>query len=340
MRRDGLRIHEVESHRRAAEASPGTFMAPALIEIDALSRLEREVFGPVLHVLPFRRDALDDLVEGINALGYGLTLGIHSRVDQTIARILGRARVGNVYVNRNIVGAVVGVQPFGGEGLSGTGPKAGGPLYLHRFLAACPPESAIEALRGPDGRVPVPRAPSRAFEALRGFGASLGDGLAFLCDRLAALSPVGLDLALPGPTGERNTYAVFGRESVLCLAGAERDLLTEIAVAFAIGARAVVPRQTGAALCDRLPRAAREAIELVDDWRSGTVRFDAALCHGTAEALRDAAQAVAAREGPIVGFHGFAPGEDAMPFERLLVERVVSVNTTAAGGNATLMTVG
>ena len=89
----------------------------------------------MLHIVRFRRDALDALVDAINGTGYGLTLGIQSRIDETIERIVARARVGNVYVNRNMIGAVVGVQPFGGEGLSGTGPKAGGPHYLYRFCA-------------------------------------------------------------------------------------------------------------------------------------------------------------------------------------------------------------
>jgi RHH-type transcriptional regulator, proline utilization regulon repressor / proline dehydrogenase / delta 1-pyrroline-5-carboxylate dehydrogenase len=111
----------------------GTFVAPTLVFLDRLDRLTREVFGPILHVVAFRASAIDDLVDAINGLGYGLTLGIHSRIDATIARIVARARVGNMYVNRNMIGAVVGVQPFGGEGLSGTGPKAGGPHYLYRF---------------------------------------------------------------------------------------------------------------------------------------------------------------------------------------------------------------
>jgi RHH-type proline utilization regulon transcriptional repressor/proline dehydrogenase/delta 1-pyrroline-5-carboxylate dehydrogenase len=111
----------------------GTFVAPTLIVLDRLDRLETEVFGPVLHVFRYRAAELDALVEAINAFGYGLTLGIHSRVDATVARIGARARVGNLYVNRNMIGAVVGTQPFGGEGLSGTGPKAGGPHYLFRF---------------------------------------------------------------------------------------------------------------------------------------------------------------------------------------------------------------
>ena len=111
----------------------GTFFAPIAFEIDAMSRLQREVFGPVLHVVRYQASKLDRVLDAINATGYGLTLGIHSRIDSTVEQIHKRLKVGNAYVNRSTIGAVVGVQPFGGEGLSGTGPKAGGPHYLHRF---------------------------------------------------------------------------------------------------------------------------------------------------------------------------------------------------------------
>jgi RHH-type transcriptional regulator, proline utilization regulon repressor / proline dehydrogenase / delta 1-pyrroline-5-carboxylate dehydrogenase len=123
------------SHRAALAAGTerGTFFAPLAVEIPRIDVLEREVFGPVLHVVRWKARELDALVDAINATGYGLTLGIHTRIDSTVARIRSRARVGNLYVNRNMIGAVVGVQPFGGTGLSGTGPKAGGPHYLHRF---------------------------------------------------------------------------------------------------------------------------------------------------------------------------------------------------------------
>jgi RHH-type proline utilization regulon transcriptional repressor/proline dehydrogenase/delta 1-pyrroline-5-carboxylate dehydrogenase len=115
------------------EAERGTFFAPHAFEIDRLDLLTREVFGPILHVIRFEAARLDDVIDSVNATGYGLTLGIHSRIEATIERIRRRARVGNIYVNRNMIGAVVGVQPFGGEGLSGTGPKTGGPHYLPRF---------------------------------------------------------------------------------------------------------------------------------------------------------------------------------------------------------------
>ena len=111
----------------------GTFFAPRAYELPSLSLLTHEVFGPVLHVLRWKADQLDEVIDAINGTGFGLTLGVHSRIDATIDHIARRAKVGNCYVNRNQIGAVVGVQPFGGEGLSGTGPKAGGPHYLVRF---------------------------------------------------------------------------------------------------------------------------------------------------------------------------------------------------------------
>jgi RHH-type proline utilization regulon transcriptional repressor/proline dehydrogenase/delta 1-pyrroline-5-carboxylate dehydrogenase len=111
----------------------GTFFLPRAWELDSLDQLTRENFGPALHVLRWKSDQLDAVVDAINATGYGLTLGIHSRIDETVDRIVARANVGNIYVNRNQIGAVVGVQPFGGQNLSGTGPKAGGPHYLPRF---------------------------------------------------------------------------------------------------------------------------------------------------------------------------------------------------------------
>jgi RHH-type proline utilization regulon transcriptional repressor/proline dehydrogenase/delta 1-pyrroline-5-carboxylate dehydrogenase len=123
-------------HHRAhldADVGRGRFFAPLAVALPGLSSLEREVFGPIVHIVPYRASELDHVVEQLNGMGYGLTLGIHTRIDAVAERIAARARVGNIYVNRNMIGAVVGVQPFGGCGLSGTGPKAGGPHYLARF---------------------------------------------------------------------------------------------------------------------------------------------------------------------------------------------------------------
>jgi len=115
------------------EAGQGSYVAPALYEIGSLTELNRENFGPILHVIRFPADGLGKVVEDINATGYGLTLGLQSRIDTVRDFVESRARVGNFYVNRNQIGAVVESQPFGGEGLSGTGPKAGGPHYVARF---------------------------------------------------------------------------------------------------------------------------------------------------------------------------------------------------------------
>ncbi|MGF6312436.1 RHH-type proline utilization regulon transcriptional repressor/proline dehydrogenase/delta 1-pyrroline-5-carboxylate dehydrogenase [Bradyrhizobium sp. i1.8.4] len=117
----------------AGEAPAGNFVAPHIFELSAASQLSEEVFGPILHVVRYRAERLGDVLAEIEATGFGLTLGIHSRIDDTIEHVIDRLQVGNIYVNRNMIGAVVGVQPFGGSGLSGTGPKAGGPHYLARF---------------------------------------------------------------------------------------------------------------------------------------------------------------------------------------------------------------
>ena len=130
MKKDGRLVYAMEV---PAELHHGCFFGPQLFEIDGLERLQREVFGPILHVIRYPANELDKVIAAINHSGYGLTLGIHSRVDTTVQHIQKQVRVGNCYVNRDMIGAVVGVQPFGGEGLSGTGPKAGGPDYLRRF---------------------------------------------------------------------------------------------------------------------------------------------------------------------------------------------------------------
>ena len=127
---------KLEARVHLAGTSPdGNYVAPHIFELSDAGQLTEEVFGPVLHVVRYRASELDAVLQAIERSGYGLTLGIHSRIDDTIEAIIDRLAVGNVYVNRNMIGAVVGVQPFGGHGLSGTGPKAGGPHYLPRFAA-------------------------------------------------------------------------------------------------------------------------------------------------------------------------------------------------------------
>ncbi len=137
-------------HRRSLPTATanGTFFPPTLIEIEHIGQLQREVFGPILHVLKFPSGKLADTVEAVNATGYGLTMGLHSRIDSRARGLAEHSRAGNLYINRNMIGAVVGVQPFGGRGLSGTGPKAGGPNYLQRFATEYTVSNNVSAVGG------------------------------------------------------------------------------------------------------------------------------------------------------------------------------------------------
>ena len=205
------RGHAVTQAPLPAGTASGTFVMPALIEVGKIADVEREVFGPVLHVLRYRRADLDRLIDSINAAGYGLTFGLHTRIDETIARVVERIEAGNVYVNRNVIGATVGVQPFGGSRLSGTGPKAGGPLYLSRLVSE-PPQGALDGLEGA----------AAAHEALRLYIRWLeGAGHAAEAERcvsLMARSPLGARMELPGPVGERNVYSLKRRGRIAAVA--------------------------------------------------------------------------------------------------------------------------
>jgi RHH-type proline utilization regulon transcriptional repressor/proline dehydrogenase/delta 1-pyrroline-5-carboxylate dehydrogenase len=280
----------------------------------------------------------------INQTGYGLTLGLHSRIDETIAQVVQQARVGNVYVNRNMVGAVVGVQPFGGEGLSGTGPKAGGPLYLLRLLSQHPDDALARALpAADDGPIPTPATPARpALAALNAWAAhNRQSALAAQCQRFGRLARSGCSHTLPGPTGERNCYALVPREAVLCLAAHEADRLVQLAAVLSVGSAAVWPANLDARrLRDALPGEVRACIVLVQDWTAATTYFELVLHHGQPDALRAVCRTLADRPGPIIGVRGFAPGEVDIPLESLVAERSLSINTAAAGGNASLMTIG
>jgi len=343
MRAKGHAVHQ-SARAHGDDPAQGTYVPPTLIEIDSIAELEKEVFGPVLHVLRYERADLDTVVEQINATGYGLTLGVHSRIDETIQHIVSRARVGNLYVNRNMVGAVVGVQPFGGEGLSGTGPKAGGPLYLNRLLSRRPARASLPGTPlAPAGEEPGSQDRPRrdALAALKQWCSGPHAALAALCERFAEQSPGGQRRVLDGPTGERNVYSLSARDTVLCLATDERDLLCQLAAVLAVGAGALWPDEAPCrALHARLPESVRAAIAFTGDWRAPEPNFDAAIHHGDSDHLRSVSEALADRPGPIVGLQGLAPGETGIVLERLLVERSLSVNTAAAGGNANLMTVG
>ena len=333
-----------ENSDDAREWQTGTFIAPTLIELESFDELQKEVFGPVLHVVRYTRNNLGNLIEQINASGYGLTLGVHTRIDETIAQVTGSAHVWNLYVNRNMVGAVVGVQPFGGEGLSGTGPKAGGPLYLYRLLANRPENALGITLARQDADYPVDAQLKAALvqplEALSEW-ATDRPSLHALCQQFGELAQAGTQRLLPGPTGERNTWTLLPRERVLCIADDEQDALVQVAAVASVGSLILWPDDAfHRELAKRLPAAVSGRIQFAKADNITTQPFDAVIFHGDSDQLRSLCEAVAAREGAIVSVQGFARGESNILLERLYIERSLSVNTAAAGGNASLMTIG
>jgi RHH-type proline utilization regulon transcriptional repressor/proline dehydrogenase/delta 1-pyrroline-5-carboxylate dehydrogenase len=333
----GRRVHR-EPGQGGALPTSGSFVAPTLIEIEDVDELEREVFGPVLHVLRFRRERLGALLDAIRAAGYGLTMGLHTRIDEAIAQVSAATPAGNLYVNRNMVGAVVGVQPFGGDGLSGTGPKAGGPLALFRLIAQAPGDVLGRAVDAPGGPTAVP-APTAALADLIAWADGHNPTLAATARSFAVRSRPGASLTLPGPTGERNVYALEGRRGVLCLAAGDGDRLVQLAAVLAVDGHALWPRDASASL-DRLPPRVRAAVTVVDDGLAASVPIELVLLHGPVEALAAVQRRLAARPGPVVAVERLAPGDPEVPLERLVRERSISVNTAAAGGNASLMTLG
>jgi len=325
----------------ATDLDQGSYLRPTLIEINAVSDLGGEVFGPVLHMLRYRRRDLSLLIEQINATGYGLTLGLHTRIDETIAQVVSRSQAGNQYVNRNMVGAVVGVQPFGGEGLSGTGPKAGGPLYLYRLLASRPDDAMQRAIEWTDRQQDPrnkPQLMAGALFDLHAWAHSQGRaGLAQACQDHAVNSCSQASVQLAGATGEDNRYSLQPRAQVLCLAQSEDDLLLQLAALLAVGSRALWPA-SASAMQGLLPASVAARIDRVEDWRSGQARYQLVLHQGDDQSLRSVCKMMAEREGAIVSVQTSADGR--WPLERLVFERSLSVNTAAAGGNASLMTLG
>ncbi|MGH8253093.1 MAG: trifunctional transcriptional regulator/proline dehydrogenase/L-glutamate gamma-semialdehyde dehydrogenase [Steroidobacteraceae bacterium] len=330
------RGHAVEQLPLPAAAALGTFVPPTMIEINRIGDVEREVFGPVLHVLRYERADLPALIDAINATGYALTFGLHTRIDETIAMVTERVAAGNIYVNRNIIGAVVGVQPFGGNGLSGTGPKAGGPLYLKRL---CP-------VRIPPGALAAGTAvPAVMREYIQYLQQQKLESIAVRVAAYANCSRAGEFRELPGPVGERNVYVLKPRGRILVLAAAQDALLMQIGAALATGNVALVEKNNAAAkILAHLPASVAARIQSVAHWQDA--QNLAAILHvGDRESLQELNRVVARRAGPIVlvqgaSVAGFSDGSEDYALEPLLEEVSVSTNTAAAGGNANLMTIG
>ena len=330
MRAAGHRVHSVPL---PASCEHGTFVPPTIIEIDRIGDIPGEVFGPVLHVVRWSFGTLDALIDAIDATGYGLTMGVHSRIDEHIARVTARAKVGNLYVNRTLIGATVGVQPFGGEGLSGTGPKAGGPFYLarldegrgaHRF------RPTIDGARNPDAtRLAALRVALAECPALDDATRTRLDQHAVLCEAAA----MGLTtMRLPGPTGETNTLSLRPRERIACVA---HDATTSIRQVIAAQALGVQPFARAALL----PPSLRAFVEPWDGDVATLADLETVLLAGPADERVRTKEACAARPGPVVAVIGWDEStEPVLQLWRLARELAVSVNTAAAGGNASLMT--
>ncbi|MBL8277165.1 MAG: L-glutamate gamma-semialdehyde dehydrogenase [Pelomonas sp.] len=335
-----------------AEAMPRQ-IRPVAFELKRIADLGEEIFGPVLHVVRFD-GSVDDVIGEINALGYGLTLGIQTRIDSRAQRLADAARIGNVYVNRNIIGAVVGVQPFGGEGLSGTGPKAGGPDYLRRFCAephldAAVPVVALDALApGDDGALAVAADATWRDTPLAERIATLRRAADTL-DAPAALALRGLfpaaqalfaDLTLPGPTGESNTLRHHARGVFAVLGRGEAGLAAAVSALLA-GNSAIWlggdERTRQALLRAGLPA---NALTLLPD--SVLPRLLAAphlagvaLASSDTTAAHVLSLALAARPGAILPL--VTAAGHVRQLYRFTAEQTLTVNTAAAGGNAALL---
>ncbi|WP_010161889.1 trifunctional transcriptional regulator/proline dehydrogenase/L-glutamate gamma-semialdehyde dehydrogenase [Sphingomonas sp. PAMC 26617] len=326
--------HRVEQARLAPETELGTFVAPTIIEIDDIAQIGREVFGPVLHVLRYRSGGLDALIDSINATGYGLTFGLHTRLDATIEHVTRRIGAGNLYVNRNTIGAVVGVQPFGGRGLSGTGPKAGGPMYLTRLVQASAAATPSEAGTGD----PVAQVLSTWL------GTQGEPDMAAAVGAIADRSRLGYAVELAGPVGETNRYALHPRGRIAVIARTAHGLWRQIGAVLATGNHAVViPGGPLAVAPAGLPAAVAARISWPTQGLAEVDALAGALVEGDAADVATASHALAARDGAIVSLQAassetLVTRADAYRLDWLCEEVSVSINTTAAGGNASLMT--
>ncbi len=314
--RDGVLAHIVAHEvagrvvKRLPVPDEGLFVPPTVIRLNGIEDLEREIFGPILHVATFEADEIDAVVDAVNARGYGLTFGLHTRIDDRVQHIVERVRCGNVYVNRNQIGAVVGSQPFGGEGLSGTGPKAGGPHYVARFLT----DSATEEMAEGDA------VDGKAVQALL-------DGLEV---------PVAAPEAdsLPGPTGESNRLAAYPRGKVLCLGPSLATAMAQADTALTAGNAALIvaPGTSAQALAPGGAIAALDGV-LAPEALAHLTGLDAVASQAGAATLRRMRVALASHDGMIVPL--ITESSKAALFS---LERHVCVDTTAAGGNAALLT--
>lgn len=324
----------------------GTYVTPAAVRVGGIGDMEREIFGPVLHVATFKARDIDKVVDDINARGYGLTFGLHTRIDDRVQQIVERLEVGNAYVNRNQIGAIVGSQPFGGEGLSGTGPKAGGPQYLTRFRRT----GTTSPAPAPTGNVIDKQSIEQAFDSLdaRHWSARPDRvsvlrkclqevGTSMIRKALSATAAFDTTaLTLPGPTGESNRLSMHPRGRVLCLGPTAELAIVQAVQALGAGCPVVMLAPGIEALARPMQAAGLPvaAIEGVIDTQTLTSLDSIAsvAAAGDVEWTKALRQALAKRDGPIVPIE-----TQAIAPSRFVIERHLCIDTTAAGGNASLL---
>ena len=312
--------------RLPENAENGTFVAPILFELTNLDELTHEVFGPVLHVIRYHSKDLEKVLGQINSKGYALTHGVHSRIDSTVECICHHVQAGNIYVNRNIVGAVVGVQPFGGHGLSGTGPKAGGSFYLQRL-------SSLKTWVAPK-TCHLGQADEKALNLLQSVLAKLplsADEIRYLAEKLGVARVYTLHQAysvLPSCTGERNVISWHSPKQVGLFGGSLVASVAAVIELAAAGVQTVVGENHVLA----------EWVADLGDWvrvvSDLSAEADLASVILLAPMLPEIKQALANRDGALVRL---IDAQDGLDMLQVYQEVSCSINTSAAGGDANLM---
>jgi len=210
-----ITAHSTDILHQLPTPETGTFIAPTLIKVDGIADMKEEIFGPVLHLATYKSQDLDAVIDAINATGYGLTFGLHTRIDDRVQHVSDRIMAGNVYINRNQIGAIVGSQPFGGTGLSGTGPKAGGPDYLLRFRAPKPAGAASEWATT-QSELP----------------------------KITTTAQLIKETTLPGPTGESNRLSSMSHAPILCMGPGADAAAAQAQAVTALGGQAIAATGT------------------------------------------------------------------------------------------------
>ena len=270
--------------KQCVSPDDGNFVGPAVLRVNGIFDLKEELFGPVLHVATFKPRELDRILDAVNASGYGLTFGLHSRVDARVREITGRLKVGNMYVNRNQIGAVVGSQPFGGEGLSGTGPKAGGPNYVRRFSRGGTPGNGV-----PDGK-----------------SADVTRVQKLLNDATSRIDASSTTIDMPGPTGESNKLNHHPKGVVLCLGPTPDDATRQMLIARSAGCQAV-------AVCDGVEDEFAIPGVLPRDSLARLENLDVVALWSDEADVREARRALSSRPGPLIPLVATLELEDPLP---------------------------